>query len=61
MDRESTIAWLIDDDLNDWNSEDDKNSYITRMLLDGFGGYNNMTDEELNNEMHERLGWVGDD
>jgi hypothetical protein len=54
--REETINWLVNNDLNDWNSEVNKNEYLANLLKLGFTGYENMTDKELQDEKNERVG-----
>jgi len=50
--REQIIKILIDDDLNDLeNGWDD---FIFHILMNGFVGYENQTDEELFEEYTER-------
>lgn len=56
MNREEIIDWLINNDLNDWNSEISKNEYLAQLLTQGFTGYENMTDKELQDETNERQG-----
>ena len=57
MDKEEMIEWLIDDDLNNWDSnETGRAEYFEFILRTGFVGYNNQTDEELANEIMERKG-----
>ena len=48
--REEMIDWLVNNDLNDWNE------YLAHLLTQGFTGYENMTDKELQDEKNERMG-----
>jgi len=54
--RIEMIDWLVDNDLNDWNNEQSKNEYLAHLLTQGFEGYENMTDKELQDEKNERMG-----
>ena len=56
IEREEMIDWLINNDLNDWNTEVSKNEYLAHLLTQGFTGYENMTDKELQDEKNERMG-----
>ena len=53
--RSSMIDMLIDDDLNTMKQDD--NWCLSEILLSGFKGYENFTDNELVREMNERDLW----
>jgi len=50
--RENAIDALIDDDI-DTDKRDD-NWILSEILLEGFKGYANYTDDELDQELRER-------
>ena len=52
--RQQLIEWLIDNDINDWNTEASRFDYFHKILLDGFEGYENMTTSELVDEYDQR-------
>ena len=52
FDRYSAIDELISNDMN--TIENDDGFYLSSILLNGFKGYENMTDEELIQELNER-------
>jgi hypothetical protein len=58
--RREMIEMLVDDDINNIfeakNQENDE-YYISNILLEGFKGYENYTEEELVQEMNERDLW----
>lgn len=54
MGRDSMIELLIEDDLNSWNEREDKNLYFAKMLHDGFIGYINWHNQELEDELYDR-------
>ena len=55
MNRAEMIDWLIENDLNGWNSnEAGKSEYLASILHEGFVGYRNYTDDELRAEILER-------
>jgi hypothetical protein len=58
--RREMIEMLVDDDINSIfeakNQENDE-YYISNILLEGFKGYENFTEEELVQEMNERDLW----
>ena len=49
------IKLLIDSDYDNIQNDGD---FLYGMLYDGFKGYDNMTDEELTQEMNERELWT---
>jgi hypothetical protein len=51
-DRTEAIDTLINDDMN--TVENDDGWYLSSLLINGFKGYANYTDEELMNELMER-------
>lgn len=53
--RSSMIDMLIDDDLNTMKQDD--NWCLSEILLSGFKGYENFTDNELVREMNDRDLW----
>lgn len=54
FDRQLAINELVDNDLNDILNHGDDNWILSSILLDGFVGYNNFTDEQLMQELQER-------
>lgn len=54
MNRDEMINLLIDDDLNNWYDRDDKDEYFAMILRNGFIGYNDQSNKEIENEMFER-------
>ena len=54
MNRELAINLLVDNDLNDWQDRDDRDEYFSYMLRNGLKGYNELTDEELEDELYDR-------
>jgi hypothetical protein len=58
--RQEMIEMLVDDDINSiFESKNQENDeyYISTILLEGFKGYENFTEEELVQEMNERDLW----
>ena len=58
--RQEMIEMLVDDDINSiFESKNQENDeyYISNILLEGFKGYENFTDDELVQEMNERDLW----
>jgi len=51
--REEMIDWLVNDDLHDWNNSASKDDFA-HILMFGFKGYQNMTDEEIQSEYKDR-------
>ena len=49
--RENAINTLVDDDLNTIITYQDDNWILSEILTTGFKGYNNYTDEELEQEL----------
>ena len=54
FDKELAIQSLVDDDLNTILSYNDDNWILSEMLVNGFKGYSNYTDQELMQELKER-------
>lgn len=54
MNKEKLIEMLINDDIGDWRSDAERNSYFQFILFEGFKGYKNQTGEELLIEVVER-------
>lgn len=54
FDRDRAINELVDNDLSDILQHGDDNWILSTILLDGFTGYNNYTDEQLMQELQER-------
>lgn len=52
FDRVKAIDALVDDDMN--TVENDDGWYLSSLLINGFKGYNNCTDEELMQELTDR-------
>ena len=52
--REKAIECLVDDDLNTILTYNDDNWILSEILIKGFKGYVNYTDEELETELVER-------
>ena len=48
------IDKLIDDDLNDWNSKVDQQTYLYKLLENGFKGYLYYSEDELLAELESR-------
>ena len=48
------ITTLIDDDLEFVRNNDSGSEYLEQLLINGFKGYNNMTLEELQEEIKAR-------
>ena len=45
--RQILIDMLIDDDLNDWHSVEDKNAYLAHILRTGVIGYQDLFHDQL--------------
>jgi hypothetical protein len=54
MTKSEMIDQLIDDDLNDWNSKIDQQTYLYHLLHDGFKGYLHQSEDELLAELQSR-------
>jgi hypothetical protein len=54
MTKSEMIDQLIDDDLNDWNSKTDQQTYLYHLLHDGFKGYLHQSEDELLAELKSR-------
>ena len=54
MTKSEMIDQLIDDDLNDWNSRTDQQTYFYHLLENGFKGYFHQTKDELLAELKSR-------
>ena len=54
FDRDKAINELVDNDLSDILQNGDDNWILSTILLNGFKGYNNYTDEQLMQELTER-------
>jgi hypothetical protein len=54
MNKEKLIEMLIDDDIGDWRSDAERNSYFQFILYNGIEGYKNQTGQELLIEVVER-------
>ena len=58
--RREMIEMLVDDDINtifESKNQDNDEFYIANILMEGFKGYENFTEEELVQEMNERDLW----
>lgn len=56
--RQEMIKMLIDSDYDSIQNDGTHADFLYDMLYDGFKGYNNMTDEELVQEMNIRELWT---
>jgi hypothetical protein len=56
MNRNQMVNLLVENDLSSdgWGSIEDNFVWMAHMLREGFRGYMNYTDEELQNELAER-------
>lgn len=54
MTREEMIQILIDDDINGWRDREDQNTYLAMLLKNGFIGYTQWHQQELEDELHDR-------
>ena len=54
INRDKIIEKLVDDDLNTILTYGDDNWILSNMLINGFKGYTNYTDDELIQEINER-------
>jgi hypothetical protein len=54
MTRDEMIELLIDDDINGWRDRDDQVAYLAMLLRDGFTGYANQSDREIEDELFDR-------
>jgi hypothetical protein len=54
MTKSEMIDQLIDDDLNDWNSKTDQQTYLYQLLENGFKGYLHHSEDELLAELKSR-------
>jgi len=55
FDREKAISELLDNDFSDiFNLGQDEGAMLESILLNGFKGYANFTDEELMQELQDR-------
>jgi len=54
MTKSEMIDKLIDDDLNDWNSKTDQQTYLYKLLENGFKGYLHHSEDELLAELKSR-------
>jgi hypothetical protein len=52
--REKLIELLVDDDINGFYDRDDQADYISYLMIHGFVGYNNQTDQEIIDECIDR-------
>jgi hypothetical protein len=56
FDRQKAIQELVDNDFSDiFNLGQSEGAVLESILLNGFKGYDNFTDEELIRELNERL------
>jgi hypothetical protein len=56
--RQEMIKMLIDFDYDSIQNDGTHADFLYDMLYDGFKGYNNMTDDELVQEMNHRELWT---
>lgn len=54
LNRVLAINLLVDDDLNGWYDRDDQADYFSYLLRTGIKGYDDYTDAELGDELHDR-------
>jgi len=54
MNRKDMIETLINDDLTNWHSPQARNDYLWSLLYQGFIGYANYKDEELQAKIKAR-------
>lgn len=52
--RDEIIKILVDDDINGWRDREDQEAYLSMLLKDGFIGYKDWHDQELEDELYDR-------